>query len=83
MSLENHCLDLWGSKTDCDKGLPENCVGFSFFLIPLKFRFCYCVPGLTYQTIILMELCVLNTIVNITGPCLCRILLSSRKYKIS
>ena len=68
MSLENHCLYLWSCKTDCDKGLPENCAGFFFFLIPLKFRFCYCVAGLTYQTIILMELNVLNTVVSITCP---------------
>lgn len=68
MSLENHCLYLWSCKTDCDKGLPENCAGFFFFLIPLKFRFCYCVAGLTYQTIILMELSVLNTVVSITCP---------------
>ena len=66
MSLENHCLYLWSCKTDCDKGLPENCAGFFFFLIPLKFRFCYCVAGLTYQTIILMELSVLNIVVSIT-----------------
>lgn len=30
MPLENRCLDLWSSKTDCDKGLLENCAGFFF-----------------------------------------------------